>query len=568
MTTNLLSIDDAAGQQWDAIIVGTGMAGSTLGFALAKAGRRVLFCEAGHALLDPGEGLRGNYAETFFQPPCAPGSQHRGPLLQAGRRAEELQDVSSPRSFGHIPYIGYGSGGSSALYGAAMERFFPEDFLPRQNHPNAIDTTLPVTWPVSYEELLPYYEKAESLYRVRGSTDPLRAAPHPSFRPPPPLCSATSILAQQLIAKGLHPYRLPQACEFVPGCSGCQGFLCPKDCKNDAVRICLRPALDSHGAQILADCEVVSLTATHSAVTGVVCQHNGQNKVTLRGDQVILAAGALETPRILLHSASDIWPDGLANNSGLVGRNLMRHYVDMFAVQAAANKQIPGNLKEIAFNDFNIANGQKLGTVQSFGALPPASIIVEEMQSDLGNSGLKWLTPLFRIGKPAISQIVSVLLTHRIMLASIMEDLPYLDNRVTLTASNSSAERPGVRMNYRVHPEEHHRIRLFRQKVRDALKPAKVMLLKQAENNARIAHACGTCRFGDDPRDSVLDRTNRAHGLDNLYVVDSSFFPSSGGTNPALTIAANALRVADILLGDVSNRLEEHHLPSDESIAK
>jgi choline dehydrogenase-like flavoprotein len=553
-TLRELNINEAADQHWDAIIVGTGMGGSTLGFALAKAGKRVLFCEAGRALLRPDDGLRGDYAETFFEQPCAPTKKHREILLQAGRRAEELQDVSGPYPSRHIPFIGGGAGGSSALYGAALERFFPQDFSPRQNHPDATSASLPEHWPVAYEEMVPYYQQAESLYRVRGSADPLGAAPQPTYPPPPPLCSATQELEQRLAGKGLHTYRVPQACEFVPGCEGCQGFLCQKECKNDAARICLRPALDNHGAQLLGDCEVISLEATRDAVTGVVCRQRGKDKVSLTGDLVILAAGALETPRILLSSATDDWPDGLANDSGLVGRNLMRHCVDMYAVPAGRNKEIPGNRKEIAFNDFYIADGQKFGTVQSFGALPPAAIIVEEMQWQLENSRQRWLAPLFRIGKPVLRQIVSTLLARRMVFASIMEDLPYLDNRVQLSASPSSGGRKGLELRYHVPPEDQRRIQLFRRKVQDAFRPSRVMLLQQAENNTRIAHACGTCRFGDNPADSVLDRTNRAHGLENLYVVDASFFPSSGGTNPALTIAANALRVADILLGTAMDK--------------
>lgn len=546
VSPGVLGISEAASQHWDAIIVGTGMGGSTLGFALAKAGKRILFCEAGRALLRPDQGSRGRHAETYFDKPSTPGEAHREVLLQAGRRAEKLLDVSGPSQSGYIPFIGCGAGGSSSIYGAALERFFPQDFSPRQNHPDATGNTLPGHWPITYDEMVPYYQRAESLYRVRGGTDPLSAEPQPRFPPPPQLSSATQELQERLAAKGLHPYRLPQACEFVPGCKGCQGFLCHKDCKNDAAKICLRPALDNHSARLIENCKVISLEATREMVTGVVCQQPGEEKVSLTGDLVILAAGALETPQILLNSANDCWPDGLANDSGLVGRNLMRHFVDMYAVPVGRNKHIPGNLKEIAFNDFYTADGQKLGTVQSFGSLPPAPIIVEDMQWDLQNSKLRWLTPLFKIGKPLLRRVISSLFARRILMASILEDLPYLDNGIQLTTSGGSKR---AQLQYHVHAEDQRRIELFRSKVSEVFKPTRVMLLEQADNNARIAHACGTCRFGDNPAESVLDRTNRAHGLENLYIVDASFFPSSGGTNPALTIAANALRVADILLG-------------------
>ena len=136
-------------------------------------------------------------------------------------------------------------------------------------------------------------------------------------------------------------------------------------------------------------------------------------------------------------------------------------------------------------------------------------------------------------------------LGRRVVLASIMEDLPFEDNAVL---PGEGSDRVAIR--YRIHDRERRRIELFRKRLAGVLKPLSFRVVKQAENNQRIAHACGTCRFGDDPKDSVLDRWNRAHQVRNLYVVDSSFFPSSGGTNPALTIAANALRVADHLLDD------------------
>jgi choline dehydrogenase-like flavoprotein len=132
------------------------------------------------------------------------------------------------------------------------------------------------------------------------------------------------------------------------------------------------------------------------------------------------------------------------------------------------------------------------------------------------------------------------------ILAATLEDFPYADNRVEPARTDAQGARLAIE--YRVRDADRARIAAFRKKMGEVLSGYSFKLIKQAENNQRIAHVCGTCRFGDDPATSVLDRNNRAHGLANLYVVDSSFFPSSGGTNPSLTIAANALRVADHLL--------------------
>jgi choline dehydrogenase-like flavoprotein len=536
---------DELDQLWDAVVVGAGMGGATLGFALARAGQKVLFVEKGASHLDNPAATRGSYAECAFPSPAAPQPRHRATLEQAGRYTDLVEDRSQPRTTSFIPFIGAGAGGSSALYGMALERFFPSDFAPGQSYRGVPDTTIPDQWPISYAQLAPYYEAAEQLFRVRGTRDPLRSgeggAPLPA---PPALTPGAAELFAFFGAKGLHPYRLPMACEFVPGCATCQGYLCDKNCKNDASRICLAPALNDHGARLLDQCEVLRLEASRLEVSAVVCRWRGQER-RLRAKRVILAAGALETPRLLLASASEHWPDGLANDSGLVGRNLMRHHIDLYLVKPKV-KGFDNRHKEFAFNDFYQADGQKLGSVQSFGRLPPVPVLAASMADDLRQGPLPWSAALFRLARPAIAPVLKSLVHDRMILASTLEDLPYADNRVAPAPAGSDAR---LRLNYRIRQHDQARIAALRGRMKEALAPYSFSVVKQAENNQRLAHVCGTCRFGDDPADSVLDANNRAHGLANLYVVDASFFPSSGGTNPSLTIAANALRVAAHLLG-------------------
>ncbi|MDC0666190.1 GMC oxidoreductase [Nannocystis radixulma] len=528
--------------EWDAIIIGTGMGGSVLGHALARAGQRVLFCEKGKSHLQPGA-LAKSYAETHFPRPEAPAARHREVLARAGRYPDTIKDCSGPRPRSFIPFVGSGTGGSTALYGMALERFFPSDFEPRRSHPDAPDTSLPADWPITYAELAPYYEVAEKLFRVRGTADPLRAeGPASHYMAPPPLTPAAGELFEFFQAKQLHPYRLPLACEFVEGCAACQGYLCDRNCKNDASRICLEPAIARHGAGLMDECEVLRLDATRSEVTGVVCERHGE-RITLRGKRIILAAGALESPRILLKSASAAWPDGLANDSGLVGRNLMRHHIDLYLIAPKAAKGFDNRQKEFAFNDFYQKDGMKLGSVQSFGRLPPAPVLTASMAEDLRQGAMPWLAPLFNLATPAITPFLKQLVHHRVVLATTLEDLPYSDNFIAPAEGEAR-----LTIHYRVRPYDKKRIEAMRGLMQQALKPYAFDLVKQAENNERIAHVCGTCRFGRDPNDSVLDENNRAHGLPNLYVVDGSFFPSSGGTNPGLTIAANALRVASCLI--------------------
>lgn len=537
----MTNISEIIVQKWDVIVVGTGIGGATLGYALAKAGKKVLFCEKGRSYLGNTEVLTGRYAEQSFAQPSVPQPKHQALLARAGRCWDQIEDCSGSKIRRFIPFIGTGVGGSSALYGMAMERFFPEDFTPRGNYSAATEASLPECWPISYQDLAPYYAAAEQLYRVRGGGDPLRAEEATNSLPAaPPLTPAAQDLTDFLQGKGLHSYRLPLACESVPDCECCQSYLCPRNCKNDSARVCLQPALEQYGAALLDQCEVLRLEATRQTVTGVVCERQG-NPLVLKGDLVVLAAGALVTPTILLRSRSNLWPNGLANDSGLVGCHLMRHFVDLYLI--TPRHGVGDNRhKEIAFNDFYHAS-ERLGTVQSFGRLPPGEILAESLSQDIHHGPLPWLEKPFALLKPFLKPVLQRMVERSLVLAGIMEDLPYPDNRVTIKDDQGP-----IQLHYQIRPDEQARIERFRIRVREALRPYKVQIVKQAENNERLAHACGTCRFGENPQESVLDPRNRAHRLGNLYIVDSSFFPSSGGTNPSLTIAANALRVAGQIL--------------------
>ena len=538
----LSDVREVAAAPWDAIVIGTGMGGATFGYALASSGWKVLFCEKG--LARGAEDIAGQYPESLFDAKVQLRSEHAQVLRRAGRCSDSIEDRSKARSF--VPFIGCGAGGSSALYGMAMERLFPADFTPAASHHDATGATHPDAWPISYDELAPHYGAAERLYRVRGGQDPLRAD-SADLAPPPPFTAAAASLIRHLEARGLHPYRLPCACEYVADCQTCQGFLCQNDCKNDSARVCLKPALERHGAVLVDDCEVVRLRASRRTVDTVECLVRG-SPVSLKGRIVVLAAGALVTPVVLLRSTSADWVDGLANGSGLVGRNLMRHLLDLYALQPPDGPASDNRAKELAFNDFYLRDGTKLGTVQSFGRLPPVDMVLQSLLEDVRAGRLRWGTPVARGALTLLRPGLERLIGERMILAATMEDLPYSDNRV-----EPSGNRPrGIAMRYEVRTYERSRIARFRSMMKAALKPLRFRLLGQIDRNERIAHACGTCRFGDDPSSSVLDRNCRAHELDNLYVVDSSFFPTSGGTNPSLTIAANALRVAAVLGGTKS----------------
>lgn len=525
-------VDDIVRRHWDYLVIGTGMGGATLGHALAQAGQAVLFLEKGRASFLHDDTLRGSYPELGFPRTEAASPRYATQLALAGRCYDEIHD--GDHSF--VPFIGCGTGGSSALYGMAMERFFPADFEPAPDPLPGNTDSAASGWPIRYAELAPYYQSAERLYRVRGCRDPLR--PGAAELPPPaPLSPQNAELYAHFASQGLHPYQLPQACESLPGCECCQGYLCPRACKNDATRICLEPALRELGASLLDECEVIRLEATADRVTGVVCRRQSHD-FTLHAGKVILAAGALATPAVLLRSTSTDWPRGLANASGLVGRNLMRHFLDLYLVFTRSGGSTP--FKEIGLSDFYRTDDGKLGTLQSFGLLPPAPILAATIAREVHDAA-PWASPLFALVRPILPSVLSRLFRRGVLLATVMEDRPDGANRVV--------PGPPLGIEYRPRADDMARLLAFRKHVRRVLKPYRVLGLHQAEKNVMLAHVCGTCRFGADPTTSVLDPDNRAHGLTNLYVTDASFFPTSGGTNPALTIAANALRVADHLLG-------------------
>jgi choline dehydrogenase-like flavoprotein len=327
------------------------------------------------------------------------------------------------------------------------------------------------------------------------------------------------------------------ACDYTDGCATCQTYLCDKACKNDAGRNGVLPAIAEHGAHLLDQCVAVRLEADDTQVNQVICQHR-TDMLALKAKVVVLAAGALATPILLLNSRSGQWPRGLANGSDWVGRNLMRHLLEPVEIWPQAKGKITVANKEIGLNDFYFWEGQKYGTVQSFGAIPPIEWLTNRPN---------WQGKALRAMGPAVRAVYERFATGGLVLAAIMEDLPYLDNRVLPSDRLSVDGRQRLRLHYRLHASEIERRTVLLRHLKEVLGPFRHLTLGSGKDNTNLGHVCGTCRFGTDPKTSVLDPQNRAHEVHNLYVVDTSFFPSSAGLNPSLTVAANALRVADHL---------------------
>ena len=332
---------------------------------------------------------------------------------------------------------------------------------------------------------------------------------------------------------------MPRSCEFVENCIECQGFLCPLDCKNDSFNTCIKPSIKNHNAELLTNTEVIRLLSKGNKIVGVECLNNNK-KIKLRADIYILAAGAIRTPALLLKSKTDRYPSGLSNSSNLVGKNLMRHCIDLFLIKTKTKPPNSGFLKEIAFNDFYFFDSNKrLGTFQSFGRIPPAEIIFMNLLEKKFENFPSIKNILLKMGKP-IETIIDNFFSYFIPMNTIIEDLPYLSNSVTIDKKNKLPI-----INYNLFDYERKIIDESRKKMSGIIKPLKFILIKQAEDNKRLAHVCGTCRMGQNKKKSVVNENCQSHDFKNLYVVDASVFPTSGGTNPALTIVANSLRVAD-----------------------
>jgi choline dehydrogenase-like flavoprotein len=527
MTAWEIPPQDAEGHLWDVVVVGTGAGGATAGFNLARLGRSVLFVERGKIVHHDPTVVKGvpfswtGDSERALNHGWWPGPAYR----------EEDNGVSVPAG---LP-LGAGAGGSTALFGSVMDRLRPQDFTPRRFFSDVPDASVPETWPVSYEEMLPFYEWAEKLFRVRGTADPLAPASANLLEPPAPSDKEMAVF-DALKHAGLNPYRIHSASERVAGCSGCPAMLCPRACRNDAARICLYPALDQYGAKILSSCRAIRFEEKNRIVERVICDLRGR-QVALRARVFVLAANAFLTPVLLKSSANERFPDGLANSSGLVGRNLMLHAVNRLFMKVKHRHALDFNMNHgLSLNDFYVYNGTKLGNIHAHPIATRDAIIRFLLQKNI--AGLRHLPG------PILSALVStVSLAYRswIVFAAIVEDLPYPANCVMAKAGSDEE----VVYRYRYPDELRRRAQMMCDHFRSVADAVFEVRPLHPVGELVGSHVSGTCRFGDDPHTSVLDRDNRAHDLDNLYVLDASFFPSSGGINPSLTIVANSLRSSE-----------------------
>ena len=506
--------------EWDVIVIGAGMGGGMAGRRLAERGLKVLFVEKGP------QGYRaerqGLNPEMFD--PTARRVRGYWPGPVRARIDGRSSEFFAP--------LGAGVGGSSVFYAATLERPERHDLEPTEGRPHPTGG-----WPVGHDALREWYAEAERLLHVCGQADPLSPEAC-ALRPPPPLSGVDAALMRSLRGAGLHPYRAHSAIRYLDGCHDCLGTKCPRPCKMDGRSAGVEPALATGRAALLDRCDVRRLCGSAGHVSHIEVTRGGEC-FDLRARHFVLAGGALGSPRLLLASASEVWPGGCANQSGLVGRNLMFHLNEIFALWPPRGAPDDGPSKAISLRDFYHRDGQRFGTVQAMGLKAGYGEIVHVLGGMFDRSMLRHMRALRHVTRLPAAVAARVLGRAQVFVG-LLEDMGYPENRVTWDPTAPET----IDITYTLHPELLARRRAFRRAIRAGLRGHRHLFLTHAPE-LNFGHPCGTLRMGRDPATSVVDAGCRAHGIDNLHVADASFMPTSMGVNPSLTIAANALRVAE-----------------------
>ncbi len=508
--------------RYDALVVGSGFGGTFAAQALIEAGWRVLMLERG-----------------AWVPRGPHNWEPRGSIDLTP--AYDFESSFDALAGGQAPVMGLYScvGGPSVFYGGVSLRLRAADFEPDADVVGASGAR----WPFDYAELEPFYTQAERLLGVAGQAgedpcEPPRSAPYPQA--PAALSPTSRLIEQAARGLGLRPFRLPLAIHYgaaqgrqaCRACTTCDTFACAIAAKNDLATTLL-PALQARGLTLLPETVVTGLRRTGGRVTGVDAVRRGDAQpLHFEADWVVLSAGALSSPHLLLASGLD--QRSPAPNA--IGAYLTRHANGMvfglFPRLPDGGREFQ---KQLVFNDyyFGLADGApgevrgKLGSIQQVQAPPPA---------------------LVRANTPAgIGWVVAPLLSRITGLLSMAEDQPRAENRVRIdTARRDRFGLPRLLVTHRYSARD--------EAARDALVARSRRILKAAgacifytHHVKTFSHAAGTLRAGPDPRSAPLDRWCRLRGLENLLVLDASFMPTGGGVNPSLTIAANALRVGGAL---------------------
>ena len=485
----------------DVIIIGSGMGGATLAAALAPTGRRILILERGERLPDSPEA--------------------RDPVAIFARghyRPDEHWLDGDGVAFNPGNY--YVAGGNSKFYGAVLIRYRAEDFGPLRH----MGGTTP-GWPLTYAQMEPHYQAAENMYQVRGvlGEDPTEPAHSRSYNfPPVPDEPAIADLRRRMQSVGLHPSSLPLGVDIAAWLKGGQtpwdAFPGTTVGKMDAESVGLAYALQHPNVTLQTDTRVMRLIAdADGRITGMEVMRS-DTRTVLSAPIIVLCAGAVQTAALLLASADAVRPTGLANRSDQVGRNFMNHNLSAVLALHPFRRNPSVYQKTLQINDFYLGGGpqgEPLGNIQLLGKISGAILASD--------------TP---IPLPLARWIAN----RSVDLLAMSEDLPDPDSRVTV--KNGQISLDWKRSNWAAHMAL---VAKLKEKLRRAGYP---IVLSRAFDRRTPSHQCGTARMGADPATSVVNPNCRAHDHANLFIVDASVLPTSAAVNPALTIAALALRTA------------------------
>ena len=514
-------------KHYDVIIIGTGAGGGTLAYALAPTGKNILLIE------------RGDYVRREKE-----NWSSQAVNIESRYNTKEVWQDSNGKPL--HPHTNYYVGGNTKFYGSALFRLREKDFGEIRHHGGVSPA-----WPITYEQMEPYYTRAERLYHVHGErgVDPTEP-PFSDDYPYPAVAHEQRIqdLHDDFKSWGYNPFHVPlgimldeknQQKSPCIKCGTCDGFPCLLHAKSDAQVCAVDPALKYSNVELLTNAHVTRLQTSTSGreVQSVIVERHGLVE-RYTGDIVVVSAGAINSAALLLRSANEKHPNGLANRSDVVGRHYMGHTNSVvIALSLCPNPTV--FQKTLAINDFY------------FGT--------EEFPYPMGHISFVGKLDLhaLKAGAPAIAPgwTLDLMAKHSLDFWLTSEDLPDPNNRVTLNPNGQ------VVLSYTPNNLEGHQ--RLKAKLQQLMKRQKCRMHGDACHQglfgrnlfvgdriplAGVAHQNGTIRFGSDPKTSALDVNCKAHDLDNLYVVDGSFFPSSAAVNPALTIMANALRVGDHLI--------------------
>lgn len=499
---------------YDVIVIGSGFGGCMAALESVERGKRVLMLERG-GWVERNERNWGDEGAFVLTPHYDATGGYNVRSAAGGWKEQGITTCV---------------GGPSVFYGGASFRFREEDF---HHSPEIVEGT-DAEWPIGYSDLERHYGRAEELLGVAGEhgvdpTEPPRSRPYP--KPPLPYATTGERMAEAADSLGMRPFRIPMAIDEATcqACITCDAFACAVEAKNDlATRVI--PGLLASGLELRPCSVVTGLVASGDRIAAVKVRDSSTGEqLHFSADQVVLAAGALASPQIVLASGLE------SRNPGgeAVGRFLMRHCNAMiYGYFSGTDRPSDRHHKQIAIQDFYFGDPDrpglgKLGNVQQV-MTPPTSLVRAMLPQTLGLAA-------------------SALISNLTGLLVIAEDQPRPENRVEIRAHRRDEHGlPEVRIHHRYTRRDIAARRALARRARQVLKKSGAWFTVTWKVGT-FSHAVGTLRMGRDPRTSVVDAEGRFRGVDNLFVADGSIFPTSGGLNPSLTIAANALRIGEVV---------------------